>query len=588
MAKSNPTIDQRLKAYGQTIEKDESLFSVAAEALYSRTRPKPIFGMPFMYTKYTDPWQRTFGKSVMLDMPILHLTPGTIHYKSPFTVVASKLVGALANDKIFPFPMDDRRVEFKPAADEYMNYLNAMASTLFNDMILGMNTFDDGDSIKTANVTPSVSIMDFLLAYTQGLDEEGIEQFIRSAKEASTDFPPESTKKTLDKDDKGKTVSISDLQNSISSPEKLAEVVDQSKINKEYQLGQVETKATADLNATPEALKVATNQRIDDELKRIKSLNKHYMKESSTAKYLSAGFTFFMDASSSASESFGNSYGESAISQEQAQQAQEARDLHNEQNFKGTLGATAGLAIDIGKELMSEGPMALFKKVVGKAFNGMKSVSGGLVSISGLYHGAISVLPEVWQSSSFSRDYRVSFKFSSPYGDPYSVFINVYLPVLSLMAMIMPRQVIGSEYIAPFIVKADAPGNFCTDLGYIADMSLQRGGDSSSWTQNGLPTSIDVSITLKDLLPQIIMSDSYVELSANRSTMLFIRNLAGLPSAVTESVSFAWQERVAAMSSSWGGGFDFGTPKQMIIKKAYAIRRGVEDSFHSTRLGVLG
>lgn len=95
--------------------------------------------------------------------------------------------------------------------------------------------------------------------------------------------------------------------------------------------------------------------------------------------------------------------------------------------------------------------------------------------------------------------------------------------------------------------------NFACDLGVITDMSIQRGGETNAWTVNGLPTSVEISLSLRDLIPQLVMANSPIELNANVSTLNFLTNLAGTALDPSGKLSTNIRRRLmnASAHASW-------------------------------------
>ena len=116
--------------------------------------------------------------------------------------------------------------------------------------------------------------------------------------------------------------------------------------------------------------------------------------------------------------------------------------------------------------------------------------------------GRIS-LPEVFSSSSFSRSFSFDFKFHSPYGDVLSIFENCYIPFLTLLAMTAPRQIGKMTYTSPFAVRISVKNKIMINYGMIESLSVTRGGDSNDWTPAGYPKTLTVTISVKDLEPNI-------------------------------------------------------------------------------------
>ena len=143
-------------------------------------------------------------------------------------------------------------------------------------------------------------------------------------------------------------------------------------------------------------------------------------------------------------------------------------------------------------------------------------------------NGMKVVYPELWSDSTYSKSFSVSLSFTSPYGDPLSIFKYVYVPFFALLCFALPRQAAENGMVSPFFVRADIPGMATSDLAIISDMSWTKGGSNNLWTKDGLPRSIDVQLTIQDLYPYLAMSKRMSFLSANPSYTVFLDNMAGL------------------------------------------------------------
>jgi len=143
-------------------------------------------------------------------------------------------------------------------------------------------------------------------------------------------------------------------------------------------------------------------------------------------------------------------------------------------------------------------------------------------------NGMKVIYPELWNDSSYSKNINFNFVFTSPYGDPLSIFKYVYVPFCSLLAFALPRQAAENGYVSPFFVRADVPGLITSDLALISDITWVKGGDANLWTKDGLPRSISCTLTLTDLYPYLSMTKRYSFLSANPSYTVFLDNMAGL------------------------------------------------------------
>lgn len=152
---------------------------------------------------------------------------------------------------------------------------------------------------------------------------------------------------------------------------------------------------------------------------------------------------------------------------------------------------------------------AIGQQTMGKHFTRLKSFMMGQMSGElGMVQSGNSrlILPEIWSDSSFDRQYSLSFKLFSPYGNRLSIFENTIVPMLFLIAMSAPRQVGESSYTTPFYVKAFSKGLFSTSLGMVSSLSINKSEGRNDMTQDGFHRTLNISMTIKDLLPRLTMS----------------------------------------------------------------------------------
>ena len=191
------------------------------------------------------------------------------------------------------------------------------------------------------------------------------------------------------------------------------------------------------------------------------------------------------------SESVANETGESSIAQQinsKAQSGRDARFATADGNFDG------GGLVDSLMGAVSSIVSGLADATIGKS---IKSVIAGA--------GVIDI-PDVWKSSSFSKSYHFNMSLRSPYGDPYSIMQNLYIPLAMLVAGGFPRGIGQAAYTAPFVCRAYCKGMFAVPLGMITSMSIKRGADQFGWNTQRLPTCIDISFEIKDLSPAMYLA----------------------------------------------------------------------------------
>lgn len=249
---------------------------------------------------------------------------------------------------------------------------------------------------------------------------------------------------------------------------------------------------------------------------------------------------FYVDGSSvnTMSESFSNSTTESSL----ASQLNGYSDTVNEIKF--LLGENNGVM-----QMAQEAATELSNGIIGNLGEAFSSLTGGMLAdlaskgSSSLVSGGKLVFPKLWQDSSFSRSYSFDIKLRSPDHDPLSIYLNIMVPYLHLLALVLPvsHEDNPNAYNAPFLVKAYCKGLFNIDMGMITDMSVTRGAECQ-WTDDGLPTQMDISITIEDLYSSLYMSalnstsfpllinqlKNELSLVRNTSMMDYLANLAGM------------------------------------------------------------
>jgi len=171
----------------------------------------------------------------------------------------------------------------------------------------------------------------------------------------------------------------------------------------------------------------------------------------------------------------------------------------------------------------------------------------GIDSLVGTFAGTTYIdIPDMWTDSSFSSMNGASFKMNlrAPYGDKYSYFQNICVPLACLLAAALPRATGTNSYTSPFLVNAHSRGRFAINMGIIESITITRGSDVHGWSVNGLPTSIDVEFTIRDLAPSMFlaMNDSnFMNVFATNSTF---QSYLGLLGNRTLAETLLWTKNV--------------------------------------------
>ena len=168
-----------------------------------------------------------------------------------------------------------------------------------------------------------------------------------------------------------------------------------------------------------------------------------------------------------------------------------------------------------------------------------------LTSASTIITGGNLVFPNIWQNSSYNRDFNIEITLATPYGDKESIFLEIFVPLMFLLALVLPRQATVNSYVTPFLVRANVPGFFNCEMGIIRDMQITRGGsDNSAWSVEGLPTEVTVSLSIEDLYNSLSMSNfatknNIYNFLYNTALFDYIGNQCGISMRTTD-----WNKRL--------------------------------------------
>ena len=157
--------------------------------------------------------------------------------------------------------------------------------------------------------------------------------------------------------------------------------------------------------------------------------------------------------------------------------------------------------------------------------------------------GGKLIFPEIWSDSEFTQSLDVKIKLRCPCPNKVSWFLDILAPINMLIALTLPRtpygkNILGEDYsgnpsangyFSPFLVRAFYKGLFNCDMGIITDLSFSKGKEGS-WTIDGLPSEVDVDITIKDLYNVMAMTNNNqpTEFLNNTTFLNYLANSCGI------------------------------------------------------------
>ena len=121
----------------------------------------------------------------------------------------------------------------------------------------------------------------------------------------------------------------------------------------------------------------------------------------------------------------------------------------------------------------------------------------GLLTVA---HGSVVDIPEVWENSSSSvGDVTYQLQLRSPYGNDFSLFQDIIVPMAFLFAAAVPLASGKQTHVSPFLCEAYSRGRQTVRLGMFTNLTFTRGVGNMGWRADGRPMAVDVSFTIKDL-----------------------------------------------------------------------------------------
>lgn len=221
------------------------------------------------------------------------------------------------------------------------------------------------------------------------------------------------------------------------------------------------------------------------------------------------------------------------------------------------LNAISGME-DISDKLFKNTGENLFSRILGVAPN--------------ILNGSNILFPELWGDSSYNKSYNVTINLVSPYGDKESIYLNVIVPLMHLLALCLPKQTTANTFASPFLVKVFAKGWFSCEMGIIDSISIDKAGSGDSWSVHGLANEMKVTLGIKDLYSNLMITN------ATRPDLFFQNN--GLIDflAVTCGVDITKPNFLLKLETIYSVFFGkaLDLPKNMYNEMIQAIRRQID------------
>lgn len=233
---------------------------------------------------------------------------------------------------------------------------------------------------------------------------------------------------------------------------------------------------------------------------------------------------FYVDASSGLSESAENSTDQSKFQG----MMESANEMSKEIQF---LINSGGVDAEVYAKAMNDGIDAMTEKMLGEDYGTIGGVMSRITSgATNVIQGETMLFPEIYQSSKYNKNYSIIVDLRTPYGNKFSYYMNILVPLFHIIALTVPRQATANTYSSPFLVKAYYPGIFSCNLGIIQSIQIDKTPSGDGWTVDGFPTEVKVTINLVDLYSDLNISPSgdVVLFLANSSLIEYIATSCGV------------------------------------------------------------
>ena len=225
--------------------------------------------------------------------------------------------------------------------------------------------------------------------------------------------------------------------------------------------------------------------------------------------------SYYLDSETSITESFGNS----TTSSQFAGAFNSASEMSRELQFLA--GPIAGIRLDAFNPEEFKDSLSELTKIANETLGNDKLFTHLEEGFKTIGKGGKLLFPEIWEDSDFSKSYDISLKLRTPDGDKISWYLNIYVPLMHLLAAATPRELGPNGYKSPYLVRAFYKGLFNVDMGIITSMSVTKAGP---FTNDGLPLSVDINISIKDLYGLLMTTGEKYTLA--QQPFKFFRNTA--------------------------------------------------------------
>ena len=440
-----------------------------------------LFGLPWQFSSYCD--YRTYSKhkdsrarvgrkfieNIMLEAPVITLMPGEPWYlpaakdkygmsqsivaalsgENSWNSLAQKLDEEAINEKL-------RYYDFRPAYYEYIRYVNIMCA-------VGAAFLDIGDELLDGKQLTMYDWKDY---------RWNAEKYSNALSNALTN------KNTLDSF-VGAIKSVGkDVANSLL----------ESLQNAKDEVGDL-------LHWWDD-----TGEGIDNEGREEENAA---MQELESILYQTNFVQFYVDPSSGFDEGGTNTTAESKLSQMMTSGSELLKEVAFIANSGGIDAKTIQQNAGNGLQALSNYTDTMLADTAGTVGGVLQRIMSSGASI---IKGDNMIFPEIYQNSSYSKSYNISIDLRCPAGNRLAYYFNILVPLFHILGFAIPRQSTANTYGSPFIIKGFFPGVWSCNLGIVDQIQINKSPNGESWTVDGFPNEVKVTLSIKDLYSDLNIS----------------------------------------------------------------------------------
>lgn len=122
--------------------------------------------------------------------------------------------------------------------------------------------------------------------------------------------------------------------------------------------------------------------------------------------------------------------------------------------------------------------------------------------------GDTMIFPQIYTGSEYSKGYNITITLKTPYGNKFSYYMDILVPLFHLVALTMPRQSTANTYSSPFIIKASIPGIMNCSLGIVDSITIDKNVSGEGLSVDGYPLEVKVGLNIKDLYSDLMITPS--------------------------------------------------------------------------------